>query len=43
MRHYVAEDKFVKVCEGLYSRVKMRVLMKGAKIRWLGVEGTIPV
>ena len=30
MRHGV-EEKFVKVCEGLYSGVEMRVEMNGVK------------
>ena len=38
MRHYSVEEKFVKVCEGLYSGVETRVVMKGGKARWLGVE-----
>ena len=37
MRHGV-EEKFVKVCEGLYSGVETRVVMKGTKSRWFGVE-----
>ena len=37
-RHYDREEKFVKVCEGLYSEVKTRVVMNGAKSRWFGVE-----
>ena len=38
MRHYGVEEKFVKVCEGLYSGVETRVVMNGAKSRWFGVE-----
>ena len=37
MRHGV-EEEFVKVCEGLYSGVEMRVVMNRAKSRWFGVE-----
>ena len=32
------EEKFFKVCEGLFSGVEMRVLMNRAKSRWFGVE-----
>ena len=38
IRHYGAEEKFVKVCEGLLSGVEMRVVMNGVKSRWFGVE-----
>ena len=38
MRHYGVEEKFVKVCEGLYSGVETRGVMNGAKSRWFGVE-----
>ena len=38
IRHYGVEEKFVKVCEGLYSGVETRVVMTGAKSRWFGVE-----
>ena len=36
-RHYGVE-KFVKVCEGLYSGVETRVVKNRAKSRWFGVE-----
>ena len=32
MRHYGVEEKFVKVCEGLYSVVEVKVVMNGAKL-----------
>ena len=38
IRPYGVEDKFVKVREGLYSGVEMRVVMNGAKSKWFGVE-----
>ena len=38
MRHYSVEEEFVKVCEGLYSGLEMRVVMNRAKSRWFGVE-----
>ena len=38
MRHYDVEEKFAKVCEWLYSRVEMKVVMNRAKSRWFGVE-----
>ena len=39
MRHYGVEEKFVVVCEGLYSGVETRDVMNRAKSRWFGVEG----
>ena len=40
MRHYGVEEKFVKVCEGLYSGAETRVVMNGAKSRRFGVRVT---
>ena len=40
MRHCGVEEKFVKVCEGLYSGVETKVVMNGAKSRWFDVEGS---
>ena len=31
MRHYGVEEKFVKLCEGLYRGVETMVVMNGAK------------
>ena len=33
MRHRGVEEKFVKVCEGLYGGVEMRVVINRAKSR----------
>ena len=33
MRQYGVEEKFVKVCEGLYSRVETRVVLNGGESR----------
>ena len=38
MWHYGVVEKFVKVCEGLYKEVEMRLVMNGAKSRWFGAE-----
>ena len=38
MGHYGVEEKFVKVCEGLYSGVETRVVMNRAKSKRFGVE-----
>ena len=38
MRQYGVEKKFVRVCEGLCSRVEMRVVLNGGKSRWFTVE-----
>ena len=38
MRHYGVEEKFVKVCEGLYRGVETSVVMNGVKsfvLRWV--------
>ena len=37
-RRYSVEEKYVKVCEGLYSGKKTRIVMNGEKSRWFGVE-----
>ena len=35
MRYYGVEEKFAKVCEGLYSGVEARVVMNGeVKMVW---------
>ena len=39
MRYYGVDEKFVKVCEGLYSGVETRDVMNGMKSRWFGVLG----
>ena len=41
MRQYGVEEKFIKVCEGLYSGVDTRVIMNGVKSRWFGVERSL--
>ena len=38
MRQYGVEEKFVKVCEELYSRVETRVVLNGGKSRWFAVK-----
>ena len=38
MRQYGVEEKFVKVCEALYSRVDTWVVLNGGKSRWFAVE-----
>ena len=38
MRYYGVEEKFVKVCEGLYNGVETRVVINGAKSRWFGIQ-----
>ena len=38
MRQYGVEEKLVRVCEGLYSGVEMRVVLNGGKSRWFVVE-----
>ena len=38
MRQYGVEEKFVKVCETLYSRVERRGVLNGGKSRWFAVK-----
>ena len=38
MRQYGVEELFVRVCEGLYNGVEMRVVLNGGKPRWFAVE-----
>ena len=38
MRQYGVEEKFVRVCEGLYNGVETRMVLNGGKSRWFVVE-----
>ena len=38
MRYYGVEEKYARVCEGLYNEGKMRVAMNGAKSKRFRVE-----
>ena len=38
IRQYEVEEKFVRICEGLYSGVETRVVLNGGKSRWFAVE-----
>ena len=38
IRQYGVEDKFVRVCKGLYSGMEMRVVLNGGESRWFAVE-----
>ena len=38
MRQYGVEEKFARVCKGLYSGVETRVVLNGRKSRWFAVE-----
>ena len=41
MRHCGVEEKFVKLCEGLYSGGETRIVMNGAKPRGLVLRGAL--
>ena len=38
IRQYGVDEKFVRVCEGLYSRVETKVVLNGGKSRWFVVD-----
>ncbi len=38
MKQYGVKEKFVRVCEGLYSGMMMKVMLNGGKSRWFEVE-----
>ena len=42
MKQYGVEEKFVRVYQGLYSRMEMRVVSNRGKSRWFVVDRGLP-